>query len=345
MDPAWMTAALRSRLPDVVVEAIDLMPAGDGTNARARASLSCSGRTAPSSVFVKAPGRPAHRVALLALGALATEARLADAGVSLPVEHPVLFGGGVEWGRLATIVVMEDVVAAGSRPLDPRTPLTVQEVRSGLAGLASLHAAHWGRPFPASLGFLRAWRLGPTQRAMSVASLARGLQRARAAATRDVADLSALRARDLGAQFGRSASIAASGPETLLHGDPHPGNAYVTAGGRTGFFDWQLARRGQWSHDVGYFLVGSLDPGDRRRHEEELLEGYLAALERGGVDAPPRRAAWDRYRGTPAFGLATWLHTLSFGTLQPFDVCAEMIRRFAVAYDDLGTASSDVAGP
>lgn len=129
----------------------------------------------------------------------------------------------------------------------------------------------------------------------------------------------------------------------MLHGDPHPGNTYATATGGTGFYDWQLARIGHWSHDVGYFLVGSLDVCARRAHEHELLDSYLEALCRHGVPAGQAAGAWEHYRATPAFGLATWLHTLSFGTFQPVDVCLATIARFATAYEDLETSRSTVA--
>jgi aminoglycoside phosphotransferase (APT) family kinase protein len=114
---------------------------------------------------------------------------------------------------------------------------------------------------------------------------------------------------------------------------------------RTGFYDWQLARTGNWSHDVGYFLVSSLDIADRRAHDEELLIGYLDALRRAGVDAPGADQAWTRYRATPAFGLGTWLHTLSAGSFQPVDVCLTTLQRFTAAYVDLETHRSLVTKP
>ena len=340
-----MSAALARRHPGIVVEEVRIGDVQHGTNSRARVTLSLADGDGPSSVFVKGPGRASHRLALLALGALTTEARLADEGVRFPLEHPVFYGGGVDVSRAACVVVVEDVVAAGATPHDARTPLSLEAVRSGLDGLAALHAAHWARPVPQALGHLSEWRLGAALGAVSVASLARGMRRADRVLGRRLELPPGVGPRELSRQFRRSATIAASPPRTVLHGDPHPGNAYATAGGRTGFYDWQLARLGHWSHDVGYFLAGSLDPEDRRRHERSLLESYLDALERSGVRPPPIDVAWARYRGTPAFGLATWLHTLSFGTLQRLDDCMAAIHRFATAYRDLATTRADVGEP
>lgn len=336
-----MTVALSARAPGARVRSVDIDVLEAGTNARARAVLSYSRGAGPPSVFVKCAGSAGHRLALLALGALTVEARLADSGLRLPIEHPVPYGAGMDRRRLATVVVMDDVVAAGGSPNTGTVPLTVADVSSGLEGLARLHAAYWAH-LPSSLGFLRPWRLGHAWSLVSKASLARGRRR--------LSELSArprmprgLRVGHLGDQFRRSAVLASTGEQTMLHGDPHPGNTYVPAGGGTGFLDWQLARTGHWSHDVGYFLVGSLGVTDRRDDERRLLAGYLDALGRAGVRPPDWDAAWARYRATPAFGLATWLHTLSFGSFQPPDACLALLERFATAYEDLETARSVVA--
>ncbi len=342
LTPAWVSAALARRFPGARVYDVRVGDVEHGTNTRARVALSLTGE-GPSSVFVKGPGRPTHRLALLALGALETEARLADAGASFPLEHPAFYAGGVDRWRAACVVVTEDVVESGGRPQDATTPLSVDAVRSGLEGLAALHAAFWERPVPEGIGPLSEWRLGPVLGAVSVASLERGLRRAGRVEGEPLRLPRGIGARELARQFRRSAAIAASGPRAVLHGDPHPGNTYLTAGGVTGFFDWQLARLGHWSHDVGYFLAGSLDVDDRRRHERDLLASYLESLARAGGHRPSFGDAWERYRGTPAFGLATWLHTLSFGTFQRVDVCTATIRRFAAAYEDLGTRHADVA--
>ncbi len=341
--PAWATEALSAHFPGVVVDQVEIGAIDDGTNSRARATLSYARGEGPRSVFIKRPGRVSHRMALIALGALATEARLAAVRAELPVAHPTLYAGGVEWQRLASVVVMEDVVSFGGRPHDATVPLDVAAVRGGLGGLARLHATYRvGVPPP--LGFLRPWRLGAVLGVISVASLSRGLRRFCAMDTHGAEQLAQVGARSLGQQFRRSAILAAAGEQTVLHGDPHLANSYERVDQGVGFFDWQLARTGHWSHDVGYFLVSSLDVADRRAQERELLAGYLDEYRRADLPSPSWTAAWERYRATPAFGLATWLHTLSFGTLQPVDACLAMIRRFGAAYADLDTQRSLVSG-
>ena len=340
--PGWMTEALQQEWPGVSVADAKVLDAVDGTNRRARVKLSYSAGTGPASVFVKREGRMLHRLALVALGALTAEARLAQSGARLPIEHPSSYAAAIDLARMAAVVVMEDVVAGGCRPNEATTPLPVEEVRHGLEGLASLHAAFWDRPLPAGLQFLRPWRLGRKWAPVSAASLARGIRRLEASAGRGAMPRG-LDALGLERQFRRSATLAAAGPQTVLHGDPHPGNTYSLPGSRTGFYDWQLVRLGNWSHDVGYFLAGSLSVQDRRASERDLLSGYLEDLERAGVRAPGFARAWELYRATPAFGLGTWMHTISAGTFQADDVCVATIERFAAAYSDLGTAESAAA--
>jgi hypothetical protein len=334
-----MTQALQRRLPAVSVSSVEVVGAEEGTNARARVTLSYARGSGPASVFVKRPGRLVNRLALLALRALATEARLALSGVSLAIDRPLPYGGGVDWRRLGAVVVMDDVQGDGAAPNDPVCAIGVDEVRAGLEGLARLHAAFWNRSLPPELGFVRPWHLGPTWSAVSVLSLARGLKRLRGLEGA-VEMPPAVDARRLAREFSESAAAARRGVQTLLHGDAHLGNTYAISGGRTGFLDWQLARTGNWSHDVGYFIVSSLDVEERRNHDEELLGAYLDALGGAGVSPPGLARAGERYRAMPAFGLATWLHTLSFGTFQSPAACAAMIARFAAAYRDLGPSDA-----
>lgn len=337
VDPPWMTAALSGRHPDVVVAEVRLGPVDGGTNARARAAIGYERGEGPTSVFVKREGGLLSRLALVALGALATEARLAASGVDLPLEHPRPYTGAVCPRRLATVVVMEDVAAGGGLPHDAVTALSVDAVSSGLEGLARLHATFPASAMPPPLRFLRPWHLGPGWAAVSVASLGRGIRRLSSLGSGSLLP-APNDARLLGAGFALSARLASAGPQCMLHGDPHPGNTYAAPDGRTGFLDWQLARTGHWSHDVGYFLAGSLAVEDRRSHERALLAGYLEAHAKYGGTPPSWDEAWSRYRATPAFGLGTWIHTLSFGRFQSEAACLATIARFAAAYEDLDTA-------
>jgi hypothetical protein len=333
LTPAWMTVALAGHFPGAVVTRVRIGDVADGTNRRAQVGLLYRSGRGPETVFVKREGRVLNRLALLALGALESEAQLFDSGVRLPLEHPTPYAAAVDRRRLATVVVMEDVTLRSARPNGATVPLTVGAVHSGLQGLGRLHAAYWDRPLPEPMRFLRPWRLGRAWAPVSQASLMRALHLLRSGGHASLLPPGAA-ATTLERRFRRWATVAIRGPQTVLHGDPHPGNTYALPGGVTGFYDWQLVRTGNWSHDVGYFITSSLGVADRRTHEQCLLRSYLVELGRAGAPAPDFEAAWRLYRETPAFGLGTWLHTLSGGGFQPVDTCLATIERFAAAYAD-----------
>ena len=67
-------------------------------------------------------------------------------------------------------------------------------------------------------------------------------------------------------------------PEISPDGDPHIGQHLPAAQRRGRVLHWQVARRGNWSLDLGYFLEGALTVEDRRRSERALLEEYLESL-------------------------------------------------------------------
>ncbi len=333
LDPDWMTAALSAAFPGASVSEVRIGDIAAGTNRRARVHLSYGAGAGPESVFVKREGRWLHRLALSALGAVATEARLFGSGAFLPLEHPAPFAAAVDCRRLATIVVMEDVALRSAHPNDATAALTAAEVRSGLTGLAHVHAAYWDRPLPPPLGFLRPWRLRRRWAPVSFASLARALHLLRAHGHADLVPTGAGPAA-VERGFRSWATVAASGPQTVLHGDPHIANTYTLPGGTVGFYDWQLVRTGNWSHDVGYFIVSSLEVAERRVSERDLLRAYLDELATAGAPAPGFEDAWSLYRRSPVYGLGAWLHTLSGGRFQPLDRCLATIERFGAAYDD-----------
>ncbi len=130
-------------------------------------------------------------------------------------------------------------------------------------------------------------------------------------------------------------------PQTLLHGDPHIGNTYLLADGQVGFLDWQVARRGNWSLDLGYFLQGALTTEDRRRHENDLLDEYRDALALPAAEMPSREEIRLGYRASVAHGLTLWLCTASAGELwQRPDIAIALAQRYCAAYSDLDTAAA-----
>jgi Protein of unknown function (DUF1679) len=112
---------------------------------------------------------------------------------------------------------------------------------------------------------------------------------------------------------------------------------------RGGFLDWQVARRGNFSLDLGYFLQGALTTEDRRTAERALLEEYCDALGLPADEMPSPDEVWLRYRASVAHGLTLWLCTASAGELwQRPDIALSLAQRYSAAYDDLQTSAAIV---
>jgi aminoglycoside phosphotransferase (APT) family kinase protein len=108
-----------------------------------------------------------------------------------------------------------------------------------------------------------------------------------------------------------------------------------------GFLDWQMARRGNFSLDLGYFLQGALTIEDRRKGERDLVEEYRNALTLPADEKPSADEVWLRYRASVAHGLAIWIATLSGGDAwQGAEICLALAQRYAEAFVDLDTRAA-----
>jgi Phosphotransferase enzyme family len=324
-----MTAAIASRYPGAHVADVTLVMNDSGNNRRARFALRYDTGSGPASVFAKGEGdfREVHA----RNGNMFNEADLYASGVPLALDHPAPYGVVIDRPGLDYVIVMEDVLSRGGDPRDATRPMTVSQVASGLRGLARLHSQFWGlteTTHPA-LAWVQPWAATEGFKTVVQQRIADGLS---LAAERVPAQLAAYGDTLIDLMAGYIGTLT-RGPVTLLHGDAHIGNTYVLPGDDVGFLDWAVVRRGNWSQDVGYFLVSALTVADRRAHEAELIELYTAALE---VDERPSAdEAWLRYRASAAYGLPIWLATLSALTSQPRDVCLDLCERYAAAFADL----------
>eukprot|EP00567_Pseudictyota_dubia_P000386 CAMPEP_0197465472 /NCGR_PEP_ID=MMETSP1175-20131217/64554_1 /TAXON_ID=1003142 /ORGANISM="Triceratium dubium, Strain CCMP147" /LENGTH=615 /DNA_ID=CAMNT_0043001489 /DNA_START=217 /DNA_END=2066 /DNA_ORIENTATION=+ len=78
---------------------------------------------------------------------------------------------------------------------------------------------------------------------------------------------------------------------TLCHGDAHGGNIYFTGGNgddnveEVGLLDWQTYSYGNPIGDVASVLFNCLSKSDFIDHREDLMDAYIQALRRRGVEA------------------------------------------------------------
>jgi Phosphotransferase enzyme family len=336
--PQWMTAAIASQHPDARVADVTILTIDDGTNRRARFGLNYACGTGPSSVFLKAHA-PGHRIVHLRNGNLFNEARLFRSGVTLPVDHPLVYKAIVDYLRLDFLLVMEDLTRRGADPRDATRPMTVDQVAHGLRGLARLHSRYWGlsRKTHPQLRWVKTWKPGKGWQIGLRKRIPIGLERGAQMLPSAVSKMGIDEIVDM---WSRYVGFLSRGSMTLLHGDAHIGNTYVLPDGDVGFLDWQVLRRGNWSQDVGYFLVSALTAEDRRNHETALLQVYRGALEVPQQQLPTTEQVWLQYRSTPAYGLAIWLSTLGTDGWQSREISLALAQRFAAAFVELDTVSA-----
>lgn len=333
----WMSAALVSRFPGVVVESVTVADRDDGTNRRARLALTYAAGAGPATVFAKAAD-PAHKEMIRMTSGMFHEPRLFICGVELPLEHPEVYTALIDKDDYDFVMIMEDLSARGADPRDATRPMSVEQVASGVQGLARMHGRYWGHRLAAypALDWLEPFL--PWD-GMQYAPLHEAQARLGDDAPAEVLSLNADQLiESIWKPYIRTLTTT---PQTLLHGDPHIGNTYLLADGEVGFLDWQVARHGNWSLDLGYFLQGALTVADRRNSERELLEIYRGALGLPAAELPSSGEVWLRYRASVAHGLAIWLCTASAGDLwQRPDIAIALAQRYSAAYADLDTAAA-----
>ena len=116
------------------------------------------------------------------------------------------------------------------------------------------------------------------------------------------------------------------GPVTVLQGDGHIGNLFED-GERVGFLDWGLVQLGNPMRDVCHFINHALSPGNRRKHEHELIRRYLEARRECGGEEISFDDAWRWYRLHASYAAPSACPTVLF----PPDETPER-RRQAGAY-------------
>lgn len=265
----------------------------------------------------------------------------------LAIETPRVFASHFDrpTGRFG--LLLEDLTARDARFPSALDPVSLAEVRSLLGNLATLHAHFWDSPrFATDLSWVPTPMSGGMFEVFDSIGLA--LIEDQVARHPFKADLIAPLGRTVAQmweplwQLQRLHTLA---PTTLLHGDPHVGNAYLLPGERGGLLDWQLAVRGSWAHDVTYLLVTALDTETRRVHQRDLLAEYLDQLASAGVaTVPTADIAFSQFRAAALWGLIIgWLicPPENYGP----EITVTNIARLVAAVEDLETFAAIAAAP
>lgn len=129
-----------------------------------------------------------------------------------------------------------------------------------------------------------------------------------------------------------------SGRLSLLHGDSHLGNFFVS-GDAMGMLDWQAAHWGKGIRDVQYFLTDSLPAETLAAHEQALVAYYVERRAHYG-EAIDLEQTWQEYRGFSFHALMTIVVSIGYGALNAEQdaLMAEVLRRNVAAVQRLDYA-------
>jgi hypothetical protein len=342
LNVAWLTAVLCAGHPGARVVSFSCPGGSVGTSTRTalRVEYNDTGRAAglPTELFTKSTASLSQRILLGGADVLAGETNFfLTFRPAVAMEAPLGYWGGVDDASWRSMIILEDIAATkGAEFVEPTTPLSRGQVEDVLRNMAAYHGTWWESP---ELAILKT----PTDHYNNVANMldmggrcAVGMERAKSvipAALYGQADR-----MWKGTQKGLDICSNVL-PRTLLHGDSHAGQTYVTADGRMGLTDWQATMQGGWSYDVAYFIGSSCEPGDRREWESELLELYLGELAAHGGKAPDLDEAFLRYRQSLFYPYSAWAFTIGRAfyqpKMQPDHISLAIIERLAAAIDDL----------
>jgi hypothetical protein len=233
---------------------------------------------------------------------------------------------GMDEASGSSILILEDLTAAGATPLDALHHFTPELSGASLRQLAYLHAETWDDA-----------RLYEPWLAPRIPMLAQNLTNERLQELLDrprgddlaPATRSAARVRAAMTALGE---LPESTPRCMLHGDTHAGNIFDTKAG-PGLLDWQLVQRGSWATDVAYHISAVLETDDRRQSEWDLLADYLRLLGELGVTAPSWDSAVTSYKQNLAYGFFLWAMT----QFTPEELTTPTLRRIGRAVEDHAT--------
>lgn len=342
--PEWLTDVLCPDTPGARVVAFDSPGGSRGTTTRTalRLTYNEAGQAAglPTELFAKTTTGWSQRLLLGGAHILHGETNFfLSMRPKVDIEAPRGYWGAVDERSWRSVTLMEDIAATkGARFIEPTTPLTRAQVEDLVRNLARLHGPLWESPVLDVLS-TPSDHLRNISSFLDFAARAKvGLQRAEDVVPKALHG----KADQLWEGSVRALELAATGmPRTLLHGDAHVGQTYVTADERMGLTDWQACQQGGWGYDFTFLVGSACEPEDRRAWEADLLELYLDQLAESGGKAPGFDQAWLVYRQQLPYGLSAWAFTIGRAAHQPKmhppTTCRTMIRRLSTAVDDLGS--------
>ncbi|MCV7166102.1 aminoglycoside phosphotransferase family protein [Mycobacterium stomatepiae] len=351
----WLTLALCRGTPGAKVLGHSLGPRNDGTSSRRmlRVEFDDVGRQAGLNGWLFTKSAPGYMTRLVsaAVGLGKIEAAFyAQLRAELPIEAPATRHSGYDPATNRLLLIIDDVSHTRGAQFGSILTRQLDREQAGqmIDTLAALHARFWCTALQGRFGrwLLDSYewmaRLNVTINAPN--RILVGFTRAR-----EVIPATLFRRRkEVPEALMRSLQINVAGPQTLLHGDVHPGNWYVTGDNQMGLYDWQCVVRGGAARDVAYALATHLTVENRRAWERDLLARYSDRLAAAGCRVPNAEAEFLAYRQQMFHAMFMWLVTIGRYRLQPEmqprDVAMESVRRTCQAAADLDSLDAVTGG-
>jgi hypothetical protein len=318
------------------VTSVSVIGGDAGTSSRARLAL--TGEDVPASVFVK---MPAETVATRLMGELG---RLAQTEVLFYRElSPQLTGVPAAYGSAFDsltgrfVLVLEDLAVDACEFPDTLHPLDKDQASMIMELLARLHATFWERLPPTGSSGPLGWVYSASGDHTSL--LTGSLLNTSARRLAERTSIPVEEGRFIIDNYRAVAKVIDRQPNTVMHGDAHPGNVYFR-NGEAGLLDWQAVRRGHPGRELAYTLITSMTTADRQACERDLLATYRDALAAGGGPELDPDELWLRYRQGSLYAYVAPLITAAMGGMQVESIAIEGVKRGVAALTDLETVAA-----
>jgi Phosphotransferase enzyme family len=330
-----LDAKTLSKIMGKTVTSVELLDGSAGTSSRSRLAL--TGEDVPESVFVK---MSAETAAIRMLGELVNlgenEARfyseLSSQLSGVPKTHGSTFDPLT--GRF--VIILEDMSLDSVEFYDTLRPIDPDRAGQLVEMLAHVHGTFWNRlPAMGSKGPLGWLTQTSDERSLPIS---RPLMRMSAKRLAEKTSIPVEDGRFVIENYPAAVRLIDAGPQTVLHGDSHPGNVYFRDG-KAGLLDWQVVKRGHPTRDLAYSLITGMATDERRANQRDLLDVYRTALAANGGPELDRDELWDRYRQSAVQPFLASLTTAGLGGMQSDEIAYEGLERAVAAFDDLETVA------
>ncbi len=340
---AWAQRVVEQHNADTLVNSVNIVAVDVGTTTRISIAVDHDGPASiPDRWFVKLPSLSWRARMITALPRLLhNEVRFyKEVAHDVPLNMPFCLAAESQFLKGSTLV-LADVAIDNNVPGIPSDTLTVPQAAVVIEQLARIHAKFWNNlhhdnQFRWLAGTVRTLEdaLGS---ALAVPLMKRGLRYAKKLIPGSLYSpaLHYARHRRTAMRFLSDA------PHTLIHHDCHPGNLFwYRDQSKVGFLDWQLVRIGEGVSDVAYFLSTALCPKMRKTHDAELLQLYVETLAKHNITNIDYDQLMGRYRAHLVYAFEAMIVTLAIGGMMNLSCNHELVRRTALAVDDLDAFSA-----